>query len=37
MVVFLIIGSGDVQQWAVKRHTEPTKPEETPLAGSVFL
>jgi hypothetical protein len=37
MIVFLIIGSGDVQTWAVKHPTEPTLPEETPLSGSLFF
>jgi hypothetical protein len=35
MVVFLIIGSGEEQPWALKPSTKPTAPEETPLTGIV--
>jgi len=37
MVVFLVIGSGEVQSWAVPRATDPTIPEQTPLSGIAFL
>jgi hypothetical protein len=35
MVVFLLIGSGEVQPWAVQKPTASTVPEETPLSGIV--
>jgi hypothetical protein len=35
MVVFLLIGSGEVQPWALKRPAGPTAPEETSLTGIV--
>lgn len=37
MVVFLFIGSGEVQPWAKKHPAERTIIEETPLAGKVFF
>jgi hypothetical protein len=37
MIVFLQIGSGDVQPWAVKETTKTTTPEEVPLAGSAVI
>jgi hypothetical protein len=36
MVVFLFIGSGEVQPWAMKHSTEPVVPEQTPLSGNHF-
>jgi hypothetical protein len=36
MVVFLFIGSGDVQPWAVKKPAVPTEPEEIPLSGIII-
>lgn len=32
MLVFLFIGSGEVQPWAKKKHAEPAQPEQTPLS-----
>lgn len=36
MIVFLFLGSGDVQPWAAKHRTQPVVPEEVPLAGIVY-
>jgi hypothetical protein len=35
MLVFLVIGSGDVQPWALKDPKTSTSPEEVPLSGIV--
>jgi hypothetical protein len=35
MLIFLAIGSGEVQPWAVKKPPAPTVPEETPFSGIV--
>jgi hypothetical protein len=34
MVVFLFIGSGEVQPWAMKHPTKPVVPEQAPLSGN---
>jgi len=36
MVVFLFIGSGEVQPWATKHPTEVVVPEQAPLSGNHF-
>jgi hypothetical protein len=35
MVVFLFIGSGDVQPWALKPPAKPVVPEEAPLSSII--
>jgi hypothetical protein len=38
MIVFLLIGSGEVQPWAVKHPVEPVVPEQTSLTRkNVFI
>lgn len=37
MVVFLFIGSGELQPWAKRHPAQPTIVEEIPLAGKDLL
>lgn len=37
MVVFLLIGSGDIQPWATNRAPDPVLPEQTPLSGEMKI
>jgi hypothetical protein len=35
MIAFLLIGSGEVQPWAIKHAVEPNESEQTPLSGII--
>ncbi|CAF4737396.1 unnamed protein product [Rotaria socialis] len=37
MIVFLFIGSGDVQPWATRQKTEATTSEQVPLSGKILF